>query len=140
VSSRADTFLLVIAISTLAIALAQIGVVVVAGMAARRVAKLAEKVERDLTPIVGHLDAIGREASRAAALATVQVERADRLFADFSARVEQAMASVQSSIEMPAREGRALVSAFRAAFQAVREMRRARARKGRADDEDALFI
>ena len=131
----------VIAVATLAIALAQVGVVVFAALAARRVAKLAETVERDLKPFFGHLDTIGREASRAAALATLQVERADQLFADVAARAELALNGVQAAIELPAREGRAIMSALRAAFQAVRDLRAdARARQGRGDDEDALFI
>jgi hypothetical protein len=140
VSNRAELFLGVIAVATLGIALAQIGVVVVAGLAARRVAKLAETVERDLKPLFGHLEAIGRDAARAASLATAQVERADQLFADLIIRLDQAMKTVQASIELPAREGRALMSAFRAAFQTIRELRSNGRRQGRGDDEDALFI
>src|SRR5438477_533023 len=75
-------------------------------------------------PLVGHLNAIGRDAARAAQLATAQVERADRLFADVAQRFEQTLAAVDASISRPAREGRALLSAFRAAFQALREIRR----------------
>jgi hypothetical protein len=67
-----------------------------------------------LKPIFGHLNSIGRDASRAAALAAAQVERADRLFGDISMRVEDAINNVQASIEQPAREGRALIAAFRA--------------------------
>jgi hypothetical protein len=92
-----------------------------------------------LKPIFGHLNSIGRDASRAAALAAAQVERADRLFGDISMRVEDAINNVQASIEQPAREGRALIAAFRAAIQSIQEMRRNRARP-RPDDEDALFI
>jgi hypothetical protein len=139
VNDRTEVLLGIIAVATLAIAVAQIGVVVVAGLAARRVTRLAEKMEQDLQPIFGHLESIGRDASRAAALASAQVERADRIFADIAVRVEHAVDSVQTSIQTPAREGRALVSAFRAAFQAVRELRQARA-QARGDDEDALFI
>jgi hypothetical protein len=140
VSERAELLLGVIAVATLAIALAQIGVVVVAGMAARRVNRLAEKVEQDLKPLFGHLDAIGRDASRAATLAALQVERADKLFGDVAVRIDQALSSVQASIELPAREGRALVSAFRAAIQAIREVRQSGRGQARGEDEDALFI
>jgi hypothetical protein len=73
-------------------------------------------------------------------LASVQVERADKLFADLSVRLEETMNLVQASVIAPAREGRALLSAMRAAFEAVREMRQARARQTRSEDEDALFI
>src|SRR6185503_10286134 len=75
-----DIFLGVIAVATLAIAIAQIAVIVVAGRAARRVADLAEQFERDVKPLFGHLNAIGHDAARAAALAAAQVERVDRLF------------------------------------------------------------
>lgn len=136
-----DTWLVVIAVATLLIAIVQIGVLVVAGLLARRVARLTENLEQQVKPLFGHLDAIGREASKAAALATVQVERADRLFADVSGRVEQGLDTVQAAMEIPAREGAAIFSAFRAAFRALRNpppgVRRGRSR---ADDEDALFI
>ena len=140
-NGRTELFLGIIAVATLAIAIAQVGVIVAAGLAARRVSRLADMVERELRPIFGHLNAIGRDASRAAALATVQVERADRLFGDVAVRIEEALDNVQATLETPAREGRALMNAFRAAFQAIREIREnGRARQARSDDEDALFI
>lgn len=140
-SDRTEVFLGIIALATFAIALAQVGVVIVAGMAARRVARLAETVEKELKPVFGHLEAIGREATRAAALTTMQVERVDKLFGDVAVRLDQALDNVQSSIAAPVREGRALMSAFRAALQAIREMRHnGRSRSGRGEDEDALFI
>jgi hypothetical protein len=135
-----DVFLGVIAVATLAIAIAQIGVIIAAGLMARRVGRMVEQIERDVKPLFGHLNAIGADASRAVALATAQVERADKLFGEVAVRVEQTLNAVQTSINAPAREGRAMLGAFRAALQAVRELRHARARQGRGDDEDALFI
>ena len=135
-----DVFLGVIAVATLAIALAQIAVIVAAASAAKRLSQIADTFEREVKPLVGHLNAIGRDAARAAQLATAQVERADKLFADVAQRFEQTLSAVDASISGPAREGRALLSAFRAAFQALRERRDGRARQRRSDDEDALFI
>jgi hypothetical protein len=136
-----DVFLGVIAVATLAIAVAQIAVIVVAGRAARRVAQLAEQFERDIKPLFGHLNAIGSDAARAAALAAAQVERADELFTDLAVRVEETLSTVQHTVIGPVREGKAMLSAFRAALQAIRELRQSgRARQGRAEDEDALFI
>ena len=135
-----DVFLGVIAVATLAIAIAQIGVIIAAGLMARRVGRMVEQIERDVKPLFGHLNAIGADASRAVALATAQVERADKLFTELAGRIEQTLNAVQSSIGGPAREGRAMIGAFRAAIQALREMRHARARQGRGDDDDALFI
>ena len=136
---RAEVFLGIIALATAAIALGQVFMAVTAGLAARRVSRLAETVERELKPLFVHLDAIGRDASRATSLATAQVERVDRLFADFAVRVDQTMSSVQGSMEQPAREGRAILAGFRAAFQTIQDMRTRRA-QARAEDEDALFI
>ena len=135
-----DVFLGVIAVATLAIAIAQIGVIIAAGLMARRVARMVDQFERDVKPLFGHLNAIGSDASRAVALATAQVERADRLFSDVAVRVEQTLNAVQTSIGGPARDGRAMMAAFRAAFQVIRDMRTARTRQKRSDDEDALFI
>ena len=125
-----DVFLGIIAGATLAIAIAQVGVIIAAGLMARRVGRMVEQIERDVKPLFGHLNAIGQDASRAVALATAQVERADQLFADVAVRIEQTMQVVQASIGGPAREGRALLGAFRAALQAIRELRNGRARQG----------
>ena len=135
-----DVFLGVIAVATLAIAIAQVGVIIAAGLMARRVGRMVDQLERDVKPLFGHLNAIGSDASRAVALATAQVERADKLFADVTGRIEQTLNTLQTSIGAPAREGRAMMGAFRAAMQALRELRRGRTRQGRGDEEDPLFI
>lgn len=135
-----NTWLGLIAVATLLIAIVQIGVLVAAGLLARRVAKLADNLEQQVKPVFQHLDTIGREASRAAALATVQVERADRLFAGVTGRVEQSLDQVQSAMSMPAKEGVALLSAVRAAFSVFRNPPPPRRSRTRGDDEDALFI
>src|SRR5258708_14510945 len=118
-----DVFLGVIAVATLAIGGAQIGVIIAAGLMARRVGRMVDQLERDVRPLFGHLDAIGSDASRAVALAAAQVERADKLFTDVAVRIEQTMNVVQDSIGGPARGGRALMGAFRAAPHALRGLR-----------------
>lgn len=135
-----DVFLGVIAVATLAIAVAQIGVIIAAGLMARRVGRMVDQLERDVKPLFGHLNAIGSDAARAVSLATAQVERADKLFSDVASRIEQTLNVVQASIGGPAREGRAMLGAFRAALQAIRGLRNGRTRQGRGDDDDALFI
>jgi hypothetical protein len=141
VSRSSEIFLGVIAVSTLLVAIVQVGVVVAAGVALRRLGRLVDTVEQEIKPIFGHVNTIARDASRAAALATAQVERADKLFSDVAVRVDEALNAVQASIGAPAREGRALLSAFRAAFQAIRELRQnGRSRQARGEEEDALFI
>jgi hypothetical protein len=141
VTGWSEAFLGIIAVATLAIAIVQVGVIVAAGRLARRVEALADQFEREMRPLFGHLNAIGRDAARAAALATAQVERADQVFSEFSVRMDQVLSNIQASFGGPVREGRALISAFLAAIRAIRELRRnAAARQARSEDEDALFI
>jgi hypothetical protein len=141
VSAWAEVFLGVIAVATLAMVIVQIGMIVAAGRLARRIDTLATQIEREVPPLFSHLNSIGRDASRAAALAAAQVERADKLFAEVASRVEHALDNVQDTLSTPAREGRAFLAAVKAAFQAIRDLRRdSRARQGRSEDEDALFI
>jgi predicted PurR-regulated permease PerM len=139
VSDRAELFLGIIAVATLATAIVQVGVLVAAGLLARRLQRLVETADRELQPLLEHLNAIGRDASRAASLATAQVERADRLFADLAQRIEQILALIQSVVSGPVREGAAVMSALRAILTFVRDTRAGR-RTSRNEDEDALFV
>jgi type IV secretory pathway VirB2 component (pilin) len=132
-----EIFLGIIAFAMLAIAIVQIGVLVAAGRLARRAGRLLDHVEVELKPVFGNLNAIGRDASRAAALATAQVERVDRLFTDVTQRVDETVQSVHSLLAGPSHEGRAILGALAVA---IRTLRGARARRPRSEDEDALFI
>ena len=138
-SSWGELFLGIIAIATLASSIVQIAVLIVAGRLARRVELLTVQVEQEIKPLLGHINAIGRDASRAASLATSQMERVDRLFADAFGRLEQTLGGVQQLINGPLREGAAVLTALRAVVGAFREVRGGRSRR-RSEDEDALFI
>jgi uncharacterized protein YoxC len=139
VSGWATIFLGVIAVATLATAVVQIGVLVAASRLARRTERLIELVDQEIRPILGHLNAISRDASHAASLAAAQVERVDRVFAMLVERLEATLDTIQTAVGRPAREATALVAGLRAALSFIRDLRAGRARS-RADDEDALFI
>ena len=136
----AEMFLGIIAVSTLATAVMQVGVLIAAGRLARRLSGLVDQAERELRPTFEHVNAIARDASRAVALATVQVERADHMVSDVSQKIEDTLTAVQSSLIAPVREGKALLHAFRAAMEVVWEARRRARSRPRSEDEDALFI
>jgi hypothetical protein len=139
VSDWAVVFLGVIALATLTTAIIQVGMIVAIGRAARRLEGIAAQVERDLKPILDNVHAITLDAARASSLAAAQVERADRLFADVAERVDRTLNTLQAAAAGGAREGAALLAAFRAALGVVRDLREGRAR-ARAEEEDALFI
>ena len=140
-TERTELFLGIIAVATLLMAIVQAGVVFAAAILVRRVSRLTDQVEQEMRPLIGHLNSIGRDASRAAALAATQVERADQLFADVRARTEQTLNTVQTTIETPLREGRALLNAFRAGLDAIGARRRPPARGPEPHkDDETLFI
>ena len=135
-------FLGVIALAVTVMAAIQVGVVVYAARLARRVDALATEVDREIKPLLSHLHEIGEEAARATALAAFQVERVDRLFADVTLRVEETATTLQSAILAPAREGLALITGVRTAFEAFKGMRRDRPsdHASSAEEDDPLFI
>ena len=135
-----ETFLGVIALATLLMALIQVGAIVASLRVARQAQQTLAEVQRDVRPLIVKAAAIADEASRTATIATVQAEKIDRLLTDLAARVDQTAGVVQQAIITPAREGLAIVAAIKAGLGALRGMRD-RPRHGRAaDDEDPLFI
>jgi len=140
VNTWATVFLGVIAVATLITAVLQV-VLLVAGVSlVRRISRFVDFVEIEVKPIIGHIDAIARDASRAASLALAQVERADQLLSDTILRFEQTLSTVQSLIVGALREGNALMMGFRAVMAAVRGFQRRQSSRRRAEDDEALFI
>ncbi len=137
-SAWALVFLGVIAAATLATAVGQVAMFVVANRLARRIETLADHVEQEARPIFGHLNAIGRDASRATSLAATQVERFDRLVATLTERIDELLQTLHDVVVRPARDTAAIVAGFRAAMRVIREIRQNRSRA--ADDEEATFI
>ena len=133
-----DVFLGVIAVATLASAVIQMSLFIAAGRLARRVEHLLRGFEQDLKPFFGHMNAIGRDASRTASLATARVERVDQLVADLVERVDQSLNLVQATVTAPVREGAAIMAGARAMFNSLRDL--GFRGRGRGDDEDVLFI
>jgi hypothetical protein len=140
VNTWATVFLGIIAAATLMTAVLQV-VLLVAGVSlVRRLSRFVDFVETEVKPIIGHIDAIARDASRAASLALAQVEHADQLLSDTIQRFEQTLATVQSLIVGALREGNALMMGFRAVMAAVRGFQRRQSTRRRAEDDEALFI
>ena len=135
----AVVFLGVIAAATLITAIAQVGFIVATGRLARRLERAADDVQREVRPLVEHLDAIGRDARRASSLAAAQLERVDDMAADLADRVDRTLNTLQTAAAGGVREGTAMLAAFRAAMAVVREFRASRSRS-RPEDDDALFI
>ena len=135
-----DVFLGIIAVAVAIMAIIQVAAIVFAMSAARRIGQVADRIEQDLRPVMSNLQAISAEAARAASLAALQMERADRIFGDFSRRAEQVMAAIPSLLG-PAGKGFAFLNGLKAVLAAIQELRRTpRRRAAHPEEEDALFI
>ena len=139
-STWSVVFLGIIAAATLAMAIVQIGVLVAAGRLSRRIGRFVDDFEQDIKPIFGQLNAMSRDASKAAALAAVQVERLDQLWAEVGTKIDHTLSSLLSVILGPARQGRALLLGFQAIMAALRHYRSHGTRANGKEEEDGLFI
>ncbi len=137
----AEVFLGVIALATFTMAAIQVGVIVFGWSAARRIDRILSQVEQEMKPLADNLNSIARDAAQISSLAAGQVERVDRIVTDLSARIEHTATTVQDAVLRPLREGAALMAGAKAAIEIIRELtKRSGARRGRTDEEDALFI
>ena len=139
-----DVWLAIIALAVALMASIQVAAIVLGLRLARRVDQLTTQVEQDVKPLIKNLTVMTAEAQRAVALATLQVERADRLFGDLALSAERTMAVASQLVGGPAKSGFALFSAARAAFSAFQDLRsasrRRQAYRSAPEDEESLFI
>jgi len=140
VNTWAIVFLGVIAAATLTTAVLQVVLLVAGFSLVRRISRFVDFVEGEVKPILGHIDSISRDASRAAGLALAQVERADQLLSNTIQQIEHTLSTVQSLVVGALREGNALMMGFRAVMAAVRGFQRRQSTRRRAEDDEALFI
>jgi predicted PurR-regulated permease PerM len=140
VSFWAEVSLGVIALATLTMALVQVSVIVYGWMLARRISRLVGQIEHEMKPLADSLNAMARDAARATALASAQVERVDQLFTEMTTKIEHTASTIQRSIVSPLRDGAAVMTGIRAAIEVFRDLSRSRTARGRTDEEDALFI
>jgi hypothetical protein len=123
-------------------AIVQIGAIVVLARVAVQVQGILTTVQKDIGPLLARANAIADDASRTAALATVQAQKIDKMVTDLSRRVDETSAIIQQAIITPAREGMAVFAALKAGFGVLKGLglRDLRGRQGGVDDDDALFI
>jgi predicted PurR-regulated permease PerM len=137
-STWATVFLGIIAMATLVTAILQVVLLVAGWQLVRRITTFVEDIERDVRPILGHLNSITRDASRVASLAVAQVERADQLLTSAVVRLEDLLGNLSTVIVKTMREGNALMMGIRAVMAAIQAFRGRR--RGRGEDDDARFI
>jgi hypothetical protein len=137
-----DLFLGLIAAATLIMAAVQIGLIIVAVRLVKRIDVLSMQIGRELGPLTERLTRVAGNLQQATSLATVQIERVDRLLAGATRRADETMSIVQSAVVGPIREGLAVVAAVRGVLGALRSFRGGRSSRpsSRFDDEDPLFI
>jgi hypothetical protein len=129
-------------------AVIQIGVIIYGASLAQRVNKLADRVEREIDPVMGRVTEISEDAKRATKLAVAQVERADEMMARMSKRADETMDLAQQVLVVPAQRGLALFEGLREAFSSKPDPPPEPAPEDPADpaatpaaeNDDALFV
>ena len=109
-------FLAVTAVATGLMALIQIGVLIYGARLVRRLNALANRLERQMDPLLVQMKEVGADVTRAAGLATEQVERADLLVTRLAQRLEETVDAAQRFIVEPVRQGVTVFEALRSAF------------------------
>jgi hypothetical protein len=134
-----ELFLGLIAAAVIVMAIVQVGAIVFAARAARRVGDVVSRLQQDVSPIVANLHTITTEAARLTAAAAAQTERADRLMTDLTRRLDETAAALQESVLGPARDLVAMLQRLKEAFGVFGRAAPQRG-PGPGEDEDPLFI
>jgi type II secretory pathway component PulJ len=140
VTPQSDLFLGVIAAATFVMAVIQVGAVIFAARLSRRMQQMLTTLQDDVRPLLARASSVAEEASKTAALATVQAQKIDNLVTDLARRVEETSAVVQEAVVTPARETLAVFAGLKAGMAALRGLRDLRRPAGRVEEEDPLFI
>ena len=135
----AGVFLAVMAVALVAMAAVQIGLMIVGLRVAKQMATATAQLQQEIRPLIEKAHLIADDASRAAALAVIQVERVDRFMASTATRLDTTLGMIQNVASGPIGQGAAAVSAFRAVMSVMRDWKGRRRRHGH-DDDDALFV
>lgn len=139
-----SVWLAVMAISLAVMAVIQIGLIIVGLRVAQRATVAIEDLRKELGPLTDKLNRIADEASRAASLAALQVERVDQLMSTATVRVDQTLGLLQNVVSGPVRQGVTAINAFRAALSIFRGWQGRKAAKRAApvisDEDDQLFV
>jgi hypothetical protein len=138
-----DLFLGIIALSVLVMAVVQVAGCVLLAQTARRIEHLGRRIDEELRPILANLQVATAELTRAAGLASAQIERADRFLGMLSRQTEAAAGLVMGSLLGQGRKGMAMVAAVRTLITLLRKSQRPGRKASQAvtmDEDEALFI
>ena len=114
-----EVFLGVIAVSTALMALVQIGVMIGAIVAIKRLTDVASRIEQAARPLIAQANDLIADTSEGVAAVRSQVDRVERQVMQLLTRTDQAVHRVQDYLLAPARQGIALAAGARALFGAL---------------------
>jgi methyl-accepting chemotaxis protein len=131
-----------IALGVIVMAAIQVGAIVMAMRAARRVEGAIGALQQDIKPIVANLQTMSADAARATAKVATQVDRLERTLNDVSARINETATAVQETVVAPIREAMAIVHGLKAAFGALTALsgQKPSRRPAAADDDEPTFV
>ena len=93
-----DVFLGIIAAAVLVMAVIQVGAIVMAARAARRVGEAMARFEEDVRPIVANLKSVSADAARISSVAATQAEQAEQVLSRLRDRIDGLVQALQEAI------------------------------------------
>ena len=114
-----EVFLGVIAVATGLMALVQIGIMIGAIIAVKRVTEVASRVEEAARPLIAQANDLIADTTEGIAAVRGQIDRVERQALHVLTRTDQAVHRVQDYLLAPARQGMALAAGARALFGAL---------------------
>ena len=93
-----DVFLGIIAAAVLVMAVIQVGAIVLAARAARRVGEAMARFEEDVRPIVANLKSVSADAARISSVAAAQAEQAEQVLSRLRDRIDGLVQALQEAI------------------------------------------
>lgn len=146
-STLAEVFLGVIALSSLVQAVFLIGLARGGMRLSKRVTQMQERYDRELRPLVDHASRVSRNLAEVSDLAVLQVRRVDGLVSDTLERVDQAAGQINRLIVKPLgpiTDVAALLKGLRVAVDVYRDLsvsdRRPRPSRRTVEEDEHLFI
>ena len=139
-TDSAVVYLAIMAAALVLMAVAQIGLMVVALRAVKQLTATADELRREVRPLIEKANRLTDEATRVTSLARTQVERIDVLMSSTVARIDDTLAVLQGLVAGPVKQGSAMLAAFKAAMNVVRLYQDRRHAPRDTPEEDALFV
>jgi hypothetical protein len=114
-----ETFLGIIAVSALVMAIVQVGVLIGAFVMIKRLSDVVTRIEFATKPVLARIESLAMDTADSIAVVRAQIDRVEDTALGVLERADQAIQRVEHYLLAPARQTMALAAGARAVFGAL---------------------